>query len=391
MGLELEIRSGAAAITLNTVDLRTRAKTLRNQSAQRVGEEITWQVKALLRGDTPEEVAQKRQQLLEILADEPVAATLFAGATKLEALDEATVADGPFVEEKASGSNSLMREVEVAFTIRAFVFDSTDAIVEADVTTEHIWDEEVYSRRVTGAVYVREGADAYSAAMRFQPPLPAGARWLRRKVVITPKNRAEFEFCYTTAPTILPRGVSFCRKIVAVYEEGGRKVVDYEAEFRGSGADEAAKNYKPSGDVIESRIERGDNFVKVRYRVLERGEAEEVVMRRFVVRGGGREVKAVGGQNRVAVFQGVVKPVEVEERGEAIRCGAVPQVAEPIKLPNLVVSQRRYEAEPETLDVSGNPVAWRLKWHFVYVVNQAVAEPSGLLTRLLSAASAGAR
>jgi len=389
MGLQLEIRSGAAAMTLNTVDLRTRAKTLRNQSARRVGEEITWRIKALLRGDTPEDVAQKKQQLLDILADEPVGATLFAGATTLEALDEAAVADGPFVEEKASGGDSLMREVEVAFTIRAFVFDSTDAIVESDVTTEHIWDEEVYSRRVSGVVYVREGADAYSAAMRFKPPLPAGARWLRRKVVVTPKNSAKFEFCYTTAPAILPRGVSFCRRVVAVEEEGGRKVVDYEAEFRGSGADEAAKNYKPSGDVIESRIERGDNFVKVRYRVLERGETEEVVLRRFVVRGGGRKVKAVGGQKCVAVFQGVVKPVEVEERGEAVRVGAMPQVAEPLKLPNLVVSQRRYEAEPETLDVSGHPVAWRLRWHFVYIVSQAVAEPSTLLSRLLNAASAG--
>ena len=389
MGLELEIRSGAATMTLNLVDLRTRAKTLRNQSAQRVGEEITWRIKAMLRGDTPEEVAQKRQQLLDILADEPVAATLFAGATKLETLDEATVADGPFVEEKASGGDSLMREAEVAFTIRAFVFDSTDVIVESDVTTEHIWEEEVYSRRVTGAVYVRGGGDAYSAAMRFQPPLPAGARWLRRKVVIAPKNSAKFEFCYTTAPTILPRGVFFCRRIVAVEEEGGRKVVDYEAEFRGNGADEAAKNYKPSGDVIESRIERGDDFVKVRYRVLERGETEEVVWRRFIVRGGGRKVKAVGGQKCVAVFQGGVVPVKVEERGEAVRVNAVPQVAEPLKLPNLVVSQRRYEAEPETLDVSGHPVAWRLRWQFVYVVNQAVAEPSTLLSRLLNVAAAG--
>ena len=389
MALKIKIESAAGGMTLDAADLKTSLKTLRDKDGERVGEEVEWRVKAVLGGSDATEVAEKRQQLEHILAEEPVSVALLENNITVESLDSANVTDGPeFVGLSADGED-LTRHVSVAFVVKGILFEATGNILESDLTTEHIWDEEVYGRRVRGRVRVRDGADAYSAAMRYQPPLPAGGRWLRRRIAVLPGNLAEFEFHYTTAPSPLPRGVSFSRRIVAVNDEEGRRTVEYEAEFRGRGAEEAAERFRPQGNLIGCRIVKEDGAVKVRYRVVERGEKETVVVRRLVVRGGGRSVKAVGGQNRVAVFTGGVVPVEVEERGEAVRLNQPPGVVSPLKLKDLVLAERSYEVEPETLDVGGRVVAWRMRWRFVYLMKQAVADPSGLLSRLLNALPEG--
>ena len=390
MALQIELESASGSITLETADLQTTTTTLRNRNGQRTGEEVVWRISAVISGSDAEDVAQKKEQLEEVLASEPVRARLLSDGVLLDALDESSVTEGPQIEGlEAGGDEDLRRHVGVALTLRGLLFDTTGNILETDLETEHIWEEEVYSRRVRGRVRVREGADAYSAALRYQPLLPPGARWLRRRVVVQPQNSAEFEFHYTMLPVLLPRGVSFCRRILRVEEKGGRRVAEYEAEFRGRGAEEAAERFRPAGDLIEYRIEREGEFVRVRYSVLERAEKESVVVRRFRVKGGGRAVKAVGGQNRVAVFKGGVVPVKVEERGEAVRLDGVPSVVAPLRMKDLVVAEREYEVEPESLDTRGEVVAWRMRWRFVYVVSGVVAEPGSLLVRLLSASSAG--
>ena len=393
MALTLRIGDEPGAVHLELRELKPRWRSLEGGDGKRVGERRTWSVTAVLSAESADDLKALRDSVLDALRADPLNLYLLDGTTVVDSFVAAQLDDGPRFEEAALGAargDSLSRRAAVSFEVAASRYDASGAVVDASLTTEHVWDEQAFRKRTGGLVKVREGADPYAWALHYQPSLPPGCRWLSRKVTVLPDGRsAEFEFVYTTAPVRIPSGVRFARRVVSAEEKEGRRLVTYEAEFNGSGAAAAAEEFRPPGRLVSDlrRIEQDSDRMTVRYTVLESAAEAAPSLKKvsFTLRGGLPETRAlVARDDRVVVFRREKRPVEILEEGEAITVDALPEEVRPLTLPDLVLSEREIGIEPEAYGCDGRPTAYRRRWRFRYVARKATLAQE-ILATLLSA------
>lgn len=384
----LKVGEGVSAVELDTADVKPIWEVLKDEDGRRIGEKMLWRCRAFLTAEDSASLKVEREKLLDALRQSPLSVRLLSDGSEIDALKTAFLDEGPFFGEMEFGADDesdLRSRASVSFSVYGCLLDREGDILRSEVRTEYRRDEKgLMSKRVYGSIRVRDGVNAYLAALRYLPPLSVSTHLKKRTISVSESGTsAEFDYIVDEVAEEFPVGVDFCRRIIKETEKGGIRRTVYEAEFAGDGASAAAEEFLVREDATsKEKVEETESgVVKVRYVKEEPVGGDVVLLQRLRLSGGERMLKASHTRgNRTFIFWGERKPLSVEFEEERLVCDTSPKLPLPQTPDTLLLKEKELVVEPYIVRNDGEVLGWKLKRKLKYLSRNIAMDETTLMS-----------